>query len=108
MKDTSAWSNKKESLASERGVVEGIKASLAEVDEQGLATRSTAAATAREAAQATADACAPPTANAPIRYTWESLRHVMNGRRCTYCSQILEFGSRPAQYIQPQGRETDT
>lgn len=58
VKDTSAWSNKKESLATERVTAEGLAASLAELDEEGLAAHATAAAAARDQAQAAADACA--------------------------------------------------
>jgi hypothetical protein len=52
VKDTSAWSNKKEALESEQAALRGVEAGLAELDEQGIASRISAAAAARDEAQA--------------------------------------------------------
>lgn len=78
VKDTSAWSNKKESLATERAGAEALAASLAELDEEGLAARAATAATARDQAQAAADACASLASR--------GCPGVGNGRREIYCS----------------------
>lgn len=52
MKDTSAWSNKREALEQEQAALQGVEAGLAELDEQGIATRVATAAAARDEAQA--------------------------------------------------------
>ena len=52
VKDTSAWSNKKEALETEQAALRGVEAGLAELDEQGIAARIAAAAAARDEAQA--------------------------------------------------------
>ena len=51
VKDTSAWSNKKEALESEQAALRGVEAGLAELDEQGIAARIATAAAARDEAQ---------------------------------------------------------
>ena len=52
VKDTSAWSNKKEALETEQAALRGVEASLVELDEQGIAARIASAAAARDEAQA--------------------------------------------------------
>ena len=52
MKDTSAWSNKREALEQEQAALQGVEAGLAELDEQGIAARIATAAAARDKAQA--------------------------------------------------------
>ena len=52
MKDTSAWSNKREALEQEQTALQGVEAGLAELDEQGIAARIATAAAARDEAQA--------------------------------------------------------
>ncbi len=52
VKDTSAWSNKREALEQEQAALQGVEAGLAELNEQGIAARIATAAAARDEAQA--------------------------------------------------------
>ena len=58
VKDSTSWEHKKETLGAEKASVEQVTASLAELDEAGLAAQLTAATEAEAAAQAACEAAA--------------------------------------------------